>query len=69
MRPLPGDPSLPPGVSDRMIAEEGTHDLQRCEQCGRLKFAAQLDENGLCLRCAEPDADMGRMEHDDQGDN
>ncbi len=105
-RDLPGDPFLPPGVTERMIAEEGTHDLQRCEQCGKLKFAEQLDEDagdlaycngcgrlkhaatldsdGYCPRClheddqaeadrsepkeTEPDADMGRMEHDDRGD-
>lgn len=71
MKPLPGDPGLPPGVTDRQIAEEGTHDLERCVGCGKLRFAAALDENGFC-ECAkqnEPDADMGRMEHDDKGDN
>jgi hypothetical protein len=69
MKPLPGDPGLPPGVTDRQIAEEGTHDLERCAGCGALFLAAVLDDNMHCPFCAEPDADMGRMEHDDRGDN
>lgn len=69
---MSADSFLPPGVTDRQIAEHGTHDLERCAGCGKFKFAAQLDENRLCpfcAVCAEPDADMGRMEHDDRGDN
>ena len=49
------DGFLPPGVTDRTIAEEGTHDLERCARCGKLKFAAALDENRLCNFCAEPE--------------
>lgn len=51
---MSADGQLPPGVTDRQIAEEGTHDLERCAQCGKLKFAAALDENRLCAVCAEP---------------
>jgi hypothetical protein len=51
MKPLPGDPGLPPGVTDRQIAEEGTHDLERCAGCGALFFAAVLDDNMHCPFC------------------
>lgn len=54
MNSLPGDPNLPPGVSDRRIAEEGTHDLDRCAGCGALFYAAILDENRNCQFCREP---------------
>ena len=47
------DGFLPPGVSDRDIGEQGTHDLQRCAECGGLFFADTLDENGVCRFCRE----------------
>jgi hypothetical protein len=67
------DGALPPGVTDRTIAEQGTHDLARCAGCGALFFAAMLGMDGFCWFCAEPggepDADLNRIEHDDRGDN
>lgn len=52
---MSADGFLPPGVTERQIAEEGTHDLARCAGCGKLKFAAVLDENRLCHFCVEPE--------------
>lgn len=45
------DGALPPGVTDRQIAEEATHDFERCAQCGALFFITRLDKDGLCIFC------------------
>jgi hypothetical protein len=56
---LPGDPTLPPGML-----------LSDLEPPRRRREDEEDDAYWLDVwRDAEPDADMGRMEADDRGDN
>lgn len=43
---LPGDPSLPPGVSQRDIDNATEGELQRCYFCGRL-----INDGVVCSHC------------------
>jgi CRISPR/Cas system-associated protein Cas10 (large subunit of type III CRISPR-Cas system) len=67
---------MPPGVSNQDVDPDDPK-LIPCEHCGNPVTGPELDEEGLCKKCRfeaettreEMDADMGRMEHDDRGDN
>jgi hypothetical protein len=48
MNPLPGNPDLPPGVTERDVERD---DWVFCHGCGRDVEKDKMDVSGLCERC------------------